>query len=182
MTKLCILIVFVIPYLMACGGSDKTKTTPSEPESSTNLDEESTQSTGFTDIVVSNDFNWSMESQAKANIKLVSNFTDNQVAYRPISADGQSILPLVDNMPVAGSYIVKVFGVDQDENIITSAVFTGMTDKYGELPINFNIPNDWLGILVDVTSDDISCSQRVDITDIQQVIPVGCDIATTSDL
>lgn len=168
---------------MACGGgSDNATATSTEPEPSPIVVEEPVQSTGFSDITVSDTFNWSMQSQAKANLKLVSNFTDNQVAKRPISADGQSILPQVDNMPVAGSYIVKVFGIDQDENIITSPVFTGLTDKYGELPINFNIPHDWLGILVDVTSDDISCSQRVESSEIQQIIPVGCDIATTSDL
>lgn len=183
MTKLRILLVSVFPYLMACGGgSDKAKTTSTELEPSPIVVEEPVQSTGFSDITVSDTFNWSMQSQANANLKLVSNFTDNQVAKRPISVDGQSILPQVDNMPVAGSYIVKVFGIDQDENIITSPVFTGLTDKYGELPINFNIPNDWLGILVDVTSDAISCSQRVESSEIQQIIPVGCDIATTSDL
>ncbi len=56
---------------MACGGgSDKAKTTSTELEPSPIVVEEPVQSTGFSDITVSDTFNWSMQSQANTKRNL----------------------------------------------------------------------------------------------------------------
>jgi hypothetical protein len=178
------LLVSLTIFIIACGGGGD-KETSSSPEATdpptTELPPTSTD-TAFTDISAPDNFDWSMQSKAKITMKLVSNFNDNNFSNRPLSSDSQSLRPQLDGMSVSGKHIVKVFGIDQDNNVITTAAFTGMTNKFGELPVTFNIPDTWLGLIVDVDLDDITCSQRIELSEIQSLIALGCDIEVTSDL
>jgi len=182
------LLVSLTILIIACGGGGD-KETSQTPEATnppvTELpptDTDTNQSTSFTDISAPENFDWSMQTKAKITMKLVSNYNDKNVSNRPLSSDTQSLLPQLDGMSISGKHIVKVFGIDQEDNVITTAAFTGMTNKYGELPVTFNIPNTWLGIIVDVDLDGISCSQRIELSEIQSLVALGCDISVTSDL
>jgi len=183
MILLRISLVSVTILLTACGGgSDKETSSAPEPVNPPPTSTENNQPTAFTDISAPDDFNWSMQTSSKIKMKLVSNFNDKKVSNKPLSADSQSASPQLDWMGISGTYIVKVFGVDQDDNVITTPIFTGITNKFGELPVTFNIPNNWLGIIVHVDLNDITCSQRVASSEIENLIAIGCDVSVSSDL
>jgi hypothetical protein len=83
------------------GGSDKAKTTSTELEPSPIVVEEPVQSTGFSDITVSDTFNWSMQSQANQSATLLvrawdvdSEATHGQNGeYDGIAVDGIDLYP-----------------------------------------------------------------------------------------
>ncbi len=173
-----IFTIVLTSSLFACGGggSDGAAGSSAAPLPSTPVSTTLESTDGFADMTVPAQFDWQMQSQSKTTLKLVSNFSYNK------SSDYKSINAQADGLPLSGQHIVKVFGIDQDNNVITTPVFTGLTNEFGELPVSFAIPEQWLGILVDVQLEDSTCSQRILKAEILGLVALGCDVVVSSDL
>ena len=172
-----ILLIVLAGLLFGCGGGSGSSsvpppTTPIPTAPDTSID-------GFADMAVPAQFDWQMQSQSKTTLKLVSNFSYNSFNS---SSFNYSASAQADGLPLSGQHIVKVFGIDQDNNVLTTPVFTGMTNEFGELPITFNIPEHWLGIVVGVQLDESTCSQTFLKAEITGLIALGCDVVVSSDL
>lgn len=83
--------------------------------------------------------------------------------------------------------MVSVFAIDDEGNVLSNAIFTGMTNQFGQLAVNFTLMEEWLGVVVDVTivgvsTGEQSCSQSIYKDELSDVVQLGCDIAVGSDL
>ena len=177
-----ILLIVLAGWLFGCGGGSGSITAP--PPTAPVATEPDTTIDGFADMAVPAQFDWQMQAQSKTTLKLVSNFSYNSSSYsnNNYSSFNYSALAQADGLPLSGQHIVKVFGIDQDSNVVTTPVFTGMTNEFGELPVTFNIPEHWLGIVVGVQLDESTCSQTFLKAQISGLITLGCDVVVSSDL
>jgi len=182
-----LLLLSCLSLLCACGGggesggeSGSSGSNANNSNSNNSSDNSSGDSTGnssgtdnqqsFADINVQNEFSWQMQTQNSMNLQLTSNVSQNRTQAG------------MDWTPISGRHLIKVYGIDSDNNVITEAVFTGMTDQYGQLPLTFSIPAYWLGVAVHVELDSQTCTQTLSMAELNDSIQIGCDLVVTSDL
>lgn len=143
--------------------------------------DDSQQSTGFAALEVDADFDWQMDEGADLSFELVSLISQGRGQHRGASAYSQN-----EWLSISGRYVVNVFAIDADGNVLTNSIFTGMTNQYGQLAVNFTLMDGWLGVVVDVDIDGQaggqSCSQSIYRDELDETVQLGCDIAIGSDL
>lgn len=138
---------------------------------------EQPQDSGFAELQVDTGFDWQMDEGADLSFELVSLISQGRAgSYYNQSRNANGWLS------ISGRYVVNVFAIDGDGNVLTNAIFTGMTNQYGQLAVNFNLMDTWLGVVVDVDLGDQSCSQSIYRDELSNVVQLGCDIAVGSDL
>lgn len=198
MNKLNLIIVVACSLLfIGCGGGGDSggSAGQSTPSSSTNSgsntddgssnsgnnDTGSAQEVGFAELEVDMGFDWQMIEQADLSFELVSLISQGQSRAIGSSSRSQS-----GWLSISGRYVVSVFAIDGDGNVLTNAIFTGMTNQYGQLAVNFTLMDEWLGVVVDVDldgqGDGQSCSQSIYRNELDEPVQLGCDIAVGSDL
>ena len=178
-----LLFLSCLSLLCACGGGGESggSSSNSGGNSNSNNSSDSTSTSSdnssgtdseqsFADINVQNEFSWQMQTQNSLSLQLTSNVSQNRTQAG------------MDWTPISGRHLIKVYGIDSDNNVITEAIFTGMTDQYGQLPLTFSIPAYWLGVAVHVELDSQTCTQTLSMAELNDSIQIGCDLVVTSDL
>ena len=159
------------------GGGSSSGDGSSDGNGSGDGTSEQPQDSGFAELQVDTGFDWQMDERADLSFELVSLISQGRASgyyNQSRSADGW--------LSISGRYVVNVFAIDGDGNVLTNAIFTGMTNQYGQLAVNFNLVDTWLGVVVDVDLDDQSCSQSIYRDELANLVQLGCDIAVGSDL
>jgi hypothetical protein len=175
-------VVWLVVWLCACGGGGESGGSPGNfgelSVSTTVVDEPNTEQ-GFATMEVAADFDWQMQHRAQSTMQLVSNFDERYGGdFTSIHRTGKN----ANGLELSGNHLVKIYGIDQDNNVITTAIYTGMTDPFGAIPIDFIIPAHWLGLLIHVEYEQQTCSESMLISEVEALITVGCDVSVSSDL
>ncbi|EHZ7342748.1 TPA: hypothetical protein RQJ75_002709 [Vibrio vulnificus] len=153
--KTLALICSSFSLLSGCGGGDGGgSSAPSSPAVQTQ----------FTDITAPTGFEWRSSENRQVTIKVVSNYSVQQ---------GEA-------MPIRGQHVVSLFSVI-DDVVDATPLFTGLTENSGELSYAIELSGHWQAIQAVSTVREIECVSSTEISAMDNVIALGCDIALESD-
>lgn len=83
-------------------------------------------------------------------------------------------------MPIRGQHVVSLFSVI-DDVVDATPLFTGLTENSGELSYAIELSGHWQAIQAVSTVREIECVSSTEISAMDNVIALGCDIALESD-
>ena len=132
---------------------DPTPDPTPEPDPDTGEDE-------LVNVVVPEQFDWSMYQDDTVKIKTVSN---------TVKPDGELA-------GLGGKHFLKIVALDADKNDVEQPLQRSLTNRTGSLLTKLKFPSEWYGIRVEVTVGNEVCTKTFSKDQVSGDIEVPCDI------
>ena len=171
-----LMVIIISLSLSGCGGggdSEETNVAPLDPVSNNTTpppdvappspvpDPDPAPVKSLDEVLVPEQFDWSMYKEGEVKIKTVS------TTLRP------------DGVPagLGGKHYMKIIALDAQQNEVAHPLQRSLTDRTGNMFTTLKFPDDYYGIKVEVTVDDETCSEIFTKEQVFGEIAVTCEIA-----